>query len=118
MERRTPEETVLCRNCLTNTTTPNTAQNDARLKSFGETWAARHFRLHDQTNFSMNVMAYDGDALSFKLSYDRRRFDRGGVERVASLFQALLEGMAANPGATAVPVAGAASGASTVVTSR
>jgi natural product biosynthesis luciferase-like monooxygenase protein len=75
----------------------NDAENDARLKAFGDTWATRDFELHDQTNFSMNVMAYDGPELSFKLSYDRRRFERATVERVADLLRSLLEAMAAAP---------------------
>jgi natural product biosynthesis luciferase-like monooxygenase protein len=78
----------------------NDAENDARFKSFGDAWSARDFELHDQTNFPMNVMAYDGPELSFKLSYDRRRFERVTVERLASLLTALLEAMAANPGTT------------------
>jgi natural product biosynthesis luciferase-like monooxygenase protein len=78
----------------------NDAENDARLKSFGDRWAARSFELHDQTNFPMNVMAYDGPELSFKLSYERRRFERASVERIASLLTAILEAMAAKPGTT------------------
>jgi natural product biosynthesis luciferase-like monooxygenase protein len=78
----------------------NDAENDARLKSFGSTWAVRDFQLHDQTNFPMNVMAYGGADLSFKLSYDRGRFERSTVERISSLLTALLEAMAARPGAT------------------
>jgi natural product biosynthesis luciferase-like monooxygenase protein len=78
----------------------NDAQNDARLKSFGTSWATRDFELHDQTNFPMNVMAYDGPELSFKLSYALARFERGTVERIAELLTALLEAMAARPEAS------------------
>ncbi|MEO6237923.1 MAG: MupA/Atu3671 family FMN-dependent luciferase-like monooxygenase, partial [Vicinamibacterales bacterium] len=75
----------------------NDAENDARLKALGPSWADRQFDLHDQTNFPMNVMAYDGPELSFKLSYERRRFERPTVERVASLLSSLLDAMAATP---------------------
>jgi natural product biosynthesis luciferase-like monooxygenase protein len=78
----------------------NDAENDVRLKSFGETWSARDFELHDQTNFPMNVMAYDGPDLSFKLSYEHRRFERPTVERIARLLTSLLDAMAARPDAT------------------
>jgi natural product biosynthesis luciferase-like monooxygenase protein len=78
----------------------NDAVNDARLKSFGESWRARDFELHDQTNFPMTLMAYDGPELSFKLSYERRRFERPAVERIAELLTSLLEAMAAKPDAS------------------
>jgi natural product biosynthesis luciferase-like monooxygenase protein len=72
----------------------NDMDNDTRLKSFGETWTQRDFELHDQTNFPLNVMAYDEPEISFKLSYERRRFARDTVERIASLLGALLGAMA------------------------
>ncbi|MDQ6673653.1 MAG: LLM class flavin-dependent oxidoreductase [Chloroflexota bacterium] len=78
----------------------NDMSNDTRLKSFGQTWQARDFELHDQTNFPLNVMAYNEPQISFKLSYERSRFERNTVERVASLLCALLEAMAARPTAT------------------
>jgi len=78
----------------------NEAGNDARFKGFGDAWAARDFELHDQTNFPMNVMAYDGAQLAFKLSYARQQFERATVERIANLLASLLEAMAARPDAT------------------
>jgi natural product biosynthesis luciferase-like monooxygenase protein len=78
----------------------NDAENDARFKTFGGSWAARDFELHDQTNFPMNVMAYDGPELSFKLSYAKNRFERATVERVANLLTSLLEAMAAKQDVT------------------
>ena len=75
----------------------NDAENDARLKAFGGAWHAREFELHDQTNFPMNVMAYDGPEIAFKLSYDAAAFERPTVERVASLLTSLLEAMATGP---------------------
>jgi natural product biosynthesis luciferase-like monooxygenase protein len=78
----------------------NAAENDRRLKSFGPSWQARTFELHDQTNFPMNVMAYDGPELSFKLSFAPRVFERATIERVASLLTAQLDAIAARPDAT------------------
>jgi natural product biosynthesis luciferase-like monooxygenase protein len=77
----------------------NDRENDARLKSFGEAWRVRDFELHDQTNFPFNVMAYDEPEIAFKLSYDRKRFERGDVERVANLLGTLLERMSGSPDA-------------------
>jgi natural product biosynthesis luciferase-like monooxygenase protein len=48
----------------------------------------------------MNVMAYDGPQLSFKLSYGRHRFERGTVERIAALLTSLLDAMTARPTST------------------
>ena len=78
----------------------NDKDNDTRLKGFGDTWARRDFELHDQTNFPFNVMAYDEPELTFKLSYEKRRFEAATVERIAALLGALLEAMAVRPSAT------------------
>ncbi len=75
----------------------NDRDNDARFKSWGGRWATCDVELHDQTNFPLNVMAYDEPALTFKLSYDRSRFAPGAVERVADLLKRVLEAMAARP---------------------
>jgi natural product biosynthesis luciferase-like monooxygenase protein len=78
----------------------NQQDNDTLLKSFGAGWRARDFELHDQTNFPFNVMAYDEPRISFKLSFERSRFARTTVERIADLLGALLEAMATQPHAT------------------
>ncbi len=75
----------------------NSETNDARLKSFGQEWQRRDFTLHDQTNFPLNVMAYDGPQLSFKLSYDPSCFATASVERIADLMQAILVAIADRP---------------------
>jgi natural product biosynthesis luciferase-like monooxygenase protein len=75
----------------------NDRDNDARLKSLGEGWRSRDFELHDQTNFLFNVMAYAEQEIAFKLSYERTRFDRRTVERIADLFGAALEALARRP---------------------
>jgi natural product biosynthesis luciferase-like monooxygenase protein len=75
----------------------NQHDNDSLLKSFGDSWQRRDFELHDQTNFPLNVMVYDEPRISFKLSYERSRFERSTVERIADLLGALLETMAVCP---------------------
>jgi natural product biosynthesis luciferase-like monooxygenase protein len=77
----------------------NDRDNDARLKSFGAGWERRDFELHDQTNFPLNVMAYDEPEITFKLSYDRGRFTRATMERIASLLESLLVAMGERPDA-------------------
>ncbi|MFA5956078.1 MupA/Atu3671 family FMN-dependent luciferase-like monooxygenase [Hyphomicrobium sp.] len=77
----------------------NAQTNDARFKSFGPQWQHRHFKLHDQTNFPFNVMAYDGPQVTFKLSYDTGCFSRSAAERIADLLQSLLEAIVDNPDA-------------------
>lgn len=77
----------------------NSQTDDARLKSFGPEWQGRDVKLHDQTNFPFNVMAYDGPRLSFKLSYDTGCFERSAVERIADLLQAILVALAETPDA-------------------
>jgi non-ribosomal peptide synthetase component F len=75
----------------------NSQTDDAHLKSFGEEWQRRDFVLHDQTNFPLNVMAYDGPQLTFKLSYDPSCFAPAAVERIADLMRQILEAIADHP---------------------
>ncbi|HLK39604.1 MAG TPA: MupA/Atu3671 family FMN-dependent luciferase-like monooxygenase [Polyangiaceae bacterium] len=77
----------------------NDKDNDTRLKAFGPSWQRRDFDLHDQTNFAFNVMAYDEPEISFKLSFERARFERETVERIAGLLGDLLAAMADKPDA-------------------
>src|SRR5882757_2910542 len=75
----------------------NSQTDDTRLKSFGKEWQRRDFKLHDQTNFPFNVMAYDGAQLTFKFSYDPSCFSPAAVERIADLLQAILVAIADHP---------------------
>ncbi len=77
----------------------NGETNDARFKAFGPEWKNRHFKLHDQTNFPFNVMAYDGPQITFKLSYDTSCFSRSAAERIGDLLHGLLGAIADNPDA-------------------
>lgn len=77
----------------------NGETNDARFKSFGPEWQRRHFKLHDQTNFAFNVMAYDGAQITFKLSYDTACFSRVAAERIGDLLRGVLEAISDNPDA-------------------
>ena len=75
----------------------NDRDNDARLKSFGDEWSVREFELRDQTNFPFNVMVYAEQEIAFKLSYERTRFARSTVERVADLLGEVLEALGRRP---------------------
>ncbi|SFV33371.1 natural product biosynthesis luciferase-like monooxygenase domain-containing protein [Hyphomicrobium facile] len=80
----------------------NAETNDARFKSFGPEWQHRHFKLHDQTNFAFNVMAYDGPQITFKLSYDTGCFSRSAADRIGDMLQVVLDAIADNPDAKIV----------------
>lgn len=75
----------------------NSQTDDARLKSFGPEWQRREFQAHHQTNFPINVMAYDGPQLTFTLSYDTSCFAAAAVERIADLLKAILVAIADQP---------------------
>ncbi|WP_330333369.1 amino acid adenylation domain-containing protein [Streptomyces sp. NBC_00536] len=60
-------------------------------------------RLHglegaDVTNFPLNLIAYAGAELAFALAYDPELFDADTIARLAAHLEALLTGMAAEPG--------------------
>ena len=56
----------------------NDAPEGTRLKALGGPFAARDFDLHDQTNFPLTCSPTSTRRSTFKLSYDRRRFERAG----------------------------------------
>ena len=70
---------------------------DTAMRSLGEAWATRKVELHELTNFPITLAAYDGEELSFKIEFDRRRLDDGAVQRMLGHLRRLLEGIAANP---------------------
>ncbi|MET9696664.1 amino acid adenylation domain-containing protein, partial [Streptomyces sp. NPDC006529] len=68
-------------------------------------------RLHglegaDVTNFPLNLVAYAGEELAYALAYDPELFDADTIARLAAHLEALLTGMAAEPGrpVAAVPM--------------
>jgi amino acid adenylation domain-containing protein/non-ribosomal peptide synthase protein (TIGR01720 family) len=72
---------------------------DAAMRSLGGAWTTRAVELHELTNFPITLAAYDGDELSFKIEFDRRRLDDGTVRRMLGHLRCILHGMTANPGA-------------------
>ncbi len=70
---------------------------DTAMRSLGGLWAARRVELHELTNFPITVAAYDGEELSFKIEFDRRRLDEAVVWSLLGHLRCLLEGVAANP---------------------
>ncbi|MFF8597264.1 amino acid adenylation domain-containing protein, partial [Streptomyces sp. NPDC015220] len=77
----------------------------------GDTGPCDGVRLHglegaDVTNFPLNLVAYAGDELAYALAYDPELFDAGTVEGMSGHLDALLTGMAADPGrpVSAVPM--------------
>lgn len=67
------------------------------MRSLGGHWANRRVELFELTNFPITLAAYGGDELSFKIEFDRRRFETATIERMLGHLRRLLEGMAENP---------------------
>jgi amino acid adenylation domain-containing protein/non-ribosomal peptide synthase protein (TIGR01720 family) len=70
---------------------------DAAMHSFGGAWTKRQVELHELTNFPITLAAYDGEQLSFKIEFDRRRLADDSVRRMLSHLRCLLCGVATNP---------------------
>ena len=70
---------------------------DTAMRSLGGAWATRKVELHELTNFPITLAAYDGEELSFKIEFDRRRLDDAAVRRMLGHMRRLLEAIAANP---------------------
>jgi len=70
---------------------------DRAMHSLGGAWSARTVELHELTNFPITLAAYDGDELSLKIEFNRRRLDETAVEHLLGHFIRLLGGIAANP---------------------
>ncbi len=70
---------------------------DTAMRSLGGAWATRNVELHELTNFPITLAAYDGEELSFKIEFDRRRLDDAAVQRMLGHLRRLLEAIAADP---------------------
>jgi amino acid adenylation domain-containing protein/non-ribosomal peptide synthase protein (TIGR01720 family) len=70
---------------------------DDALRALGGAWSKRDIELHELTNFPITLAAYDGDALTFKIEYDRRRFEDEAIVRMLGHLRTLLEGAAEQP---------------------
>jgi len=70
---------------------------DTAMRSLGGAWANRQVELRELTNFPITLAAYDGEEISFKIEFDRRRLDVAAVQRMLGHLRGLLQGVAANP---------------------
>ncbi|HEX5736738.1 MAG TPA: amino acid adenylation domain-containing protein [Blastocatellia bacterium] len=67
------------------------------LQSLGEDWKSREFEIHEQPTYPMELSAWAGEELLFRLSYDCRRFDDGAITRLLGGLATLLKAIAVNP---------------------
>jgi len=70
---------------------------DAAMQSLGGSWRKRPVELHELTNFPITLAAYDGEELSFKIEFDRRRLGDDAVRRMLGHLRSLLGGITRNP---------------------
>jgi amino acid adenylation domain-containing protein/non-ribosomal peptide synthase protein (TIGR01720 family) len=70
---------------------------DTTMRSLGGDWTKRQVELHELTNFPITLAVYNGDELSFKIEFDRRRLEDAAVHRLLGHLCHLLKGVAADP---------------------
>ncbi len=75
-------------------------QLDTGLQNTSPAWKKRRVELHEMPAFPIALAAYDGDELTFKLSFDTRRLHLETMRRMAGHLRCLLEHMAAAPDTT------------------
>jgi amino acid adenylation domain-containing protein/non-ribosomal peptide synthase protein (TIGR01720 family) len=73
---------------------------DSVMRSLGGLWKFRKVELHELTNLPITLAAYDGEELSFKIEFDRRRLDDTVVAHMLGHLRRLVEGIAANVSTT------------------
>src|SRR5205823_425911 len=66
---------------------------DTAMRSLGGAWTKRRVELHRLTDFLIRLLAYDGQELSFKIEFDRRRLDDAAI----SLLLGHLQGLGIGP---------------------
>lgn len=69
---------------------------DDVMKSGGEAWAKRHFKLLDKTNLPLTLYGYGEEQLLLDLVYDRNRLTDAAMERLLGHLQSILSAMAAD----------------------
>ena len=67
------------------------------LQSLGEDWKGREFEIHERPTYPMELSAWAGEELLFRLAYDAHRFDDDAIARMLGGLATLLEAMAENP---------------------
>ncbi|HJQ68948.1 MAG TPA: amino acid adenylation domain-containing protein [Blastocatellia bacterium] len=67
------------------------------LKTLGEDWKGREFEIHEQPTYPMELSAWAGEELLFRLAYDSRRFDDDAIRRMLGGLATLLKAMAEDP---------------------
>ena len=72
---------------------------DTLLRNQGGAWSKRRFHLFSQSNYPVDVAAFDGTQLRLSIDFDRSRMDDAAAERMINHLRTLLHGMAANPDA-------------------
>ena len=70
---------------------------DTALRNQGGTWVNRRVRLTVQTNYCLNLAAFDGTELRLRLDNDRKRIHDVTAQRMLHQLRTVLEGMAADP---------------------
>jgi amino acid adenylation domain-containing protein len=69
----------------------------AALESHNDSFSIDNIQISHQTNYPLTVVAYPGQQLKVKISYDTSRFDDAAIARMLGHFQTLLSGIIANP---------------------
>jgi hypothetical protein len=69
---------------------------DTAMRAVGGAWSDRSVELHELTNLPITLAAYDGDELSFKIEFDRRRLPDAAIGRMLGHLRSLLDGMQIN----------------------
>ncbi len=67
------------------------------LQSLGEDWKSREFEIHEQPTYPMELSAWAGEELLFRLAYDSRRFDDDAIRSMLGGLATLLKAIAENP---------------------
>lgn len=70
---------------------------DSFLRTQGESWKNRDFKLLEKTNYPLALSAWAGPELLLRFAYDQRNFDDDDIKRMLGHLKVLLEGMAQNP---------------------
>ncbi|MBT8423133.1 MAG: LLM class flavin-dependent oxidoreductase, partial [Gammaproteobacteria bacterium] len=77
---------------------------DSQMKAQGDAFAARHFELHERTNYPLTLYAYGEQELVLKLAYDEPRFTPALADKLVAGLTYILETLAADPDAALASV--------------